>query len=139
MTPAAAARLYARAFLKSRPWQESEFEALIGDPQVILCGDAFAMVIARIVLDEAEILTLATNPDRRRQGLARAALQTCETQLRAHNVQSVFLEVGADNLAAQALYRGFGYIQAGKRANYYRRSDGVAVTALILRKDLAAN
>lgn len=139
MTPAAAARLYARAFPESRPWSESELATLVAGPQVILCGDASAMVIARVVLDEAEILTLATDPDQRRQGLARAVLHSCEDQLRARHVQSVFLEVAADNMAAQALYKGFGYSLAGERRNYYRRKDGTTTAALMLRKALAAD
>lgn len=138
MTPAAAASLYARAFPDSRPWSPSELAALMADPQVILCGDDLAMVIARVVLDEAEILTLATDPDHRRTGLARAVLQSCEDRLRARNVRHIFLEVAADNLAAQALYKGFGYIQAGERPDYYRRKDGISVAARLLRKDIAA-
>ncbi|PHQ83010.1 MAG: ribosomal-protein-alanine acetyltransferase [Thalassobium sp.] len=136
MTPATAARLYARAFPASRRWSADEFARLMADAHVILCGDTSAMVIARIALDEAEILTLATDPDLRRQGLARTVLQSCEDRLRARHVQSVFLEVAADNMAAQALYKGFGYSLVGERPNYYRRNDGTAVAALVLRKAL---
>ncbi|WP_377508632.1 GNAT family N-acetyltransferase [Octadecabacter sp. R77987] len=110
----------------------------MADPQVILCGDDLAMVIARVVLDEAEILTLATDPDHRRNGLARAVLQSCEARLRTRGVRRVFLEVAADNRAAQALYKGFGYIQAGERPDYYSRKDGTNVAAHLLRKDIAA-
>ena len=81
-------------------------------------------------------MTLATNPDLRRQGLARTVLQSCEDRLRARHVQSVFLEVAADNMAAQALYKRFGYSLAGDRPSYYRRNDGTAVAALVLRKAL---
>jgi ribosomal-protein-alanine N-acetyltransferase len=49
----------------------------------------------------------------------------------------VFLEVAASNTAAQALYRGFGFTEAGRRTGYYRRGDGVE-DALVMRQDLSA-
>ncbi|EKE45570.1 putative ribosomal-protein-alanine acetyltransferase [Oceaniovalibus guishaninsula JLT2003] len=46
------------------------------------------------------------------------------------------LEVAADNLAARTLYYNAGYVQAGRRRDYYRLPDGSAVDALILHRTL---
>jgi ribosomal-protein-alanine N-acetyltransferase len=45
--------------------------------------------------------------------------------------------VAADNIAAQQLYRGCGFVENGRRRGYYRRR-GIAVDALILRRTLPA-
>ena len=44
----------------------------------------------------------------------------------------IFLEVAADNAPGQALYRGFGFAEVGRRRDYYERNIG-RVDALVLR------
>lgn len=72
-----------------------------------------------LVHDELHILNVATDPARRRQGVARAVLQATLEQGLAHRCVLATLEVRRSNLAAQALYREFGFRPAGVRANYY--------------------
>jgi ribosomal-protein-alanine N-acetyltransferase len=91
----------------------------------------------RVVLDEAEVLTLATRPQYRRQGLARGALSEAEGKAQASGATSVFLEVAEDNAAARALYASCGYQQVGRRPGYYTPKNAAPIAALILRKDLA--
>lgn len=64
---------------------------------------------------EREILNLAVAPPFRRSGVASALLRE-ELQTAA----DFFLEVRESNLAAQALYRVFGFVEVGRRARYYR-------------------
>ncbi|MFL6463535.1 MAG: ribosomal protein S18-alanine N-acetyltransferase [Bryobacteraceae bacterium] len=66
-------------------------------------------------LPECEILNLAVAPTFRRMGIGSALLSQ---ELRT--AADFFLEVRESNLAAQALYRRFGFIEAGRRAGYYR-------------------
>jgi len=49
----------------------------------------------------------------------------------------MFLEVAADNLAAQSLYAGAGFNPIGRRPAYYIRSGGQAVDAVILSAALS--
>jgi ribosomal-protein-alanine N-acetyltransferase len=49
---------------------------------------------------------------------------------------SLFLEVGADNAAALALYRAMGFRQVGHRCAYYRRVDRPAADAIVMRLGL---
>lgn len=64
---------------------------------------------------EREILNLAVAPEYRRRGVG-AALLTHELRVRAH----YFLEVRESNLAAQRLYRRFGFSEIARRPNYYQ-------------------
>lgn len=136
MTPEALAETHARSFTDVRSWSAAEFAELLADPGICAFGEERAFVLARFVADEAEILTLATHPDLRRRGFARAALESFETAARAYGITEVFLEVGEDNTAARALYESLGYLTLGRRPDYYRREDGPPVAALMLRKPL---
>ncbi|WP_210527993.1 GNAT family N-acetyltransferase [Rubellimicrobium arenae] len=136
MTPAALARLHAAAFSEDRPWTEAEFAALLDLPGTLLLGDGRAFLLGRVVLDEAEVLTIATDPAHRRQGLASAILATFESDAAARGARQAFLEVAEDNLPARALYDGRGYGRIGRRPAYYARRTGPAVAALVLARPL---
>jgi ribosomal-protein-alanine N-acetyltransferase len=92
-----------------------------------------AFILYRLAADEAEILTLATEPSARQKGLGTALVRAATTRLRAEGAKSLFLEVATDNHPAQALYRKLGFKQAGRRRSYYERQLGPAVDADILR------
>lgn len=136
MTPEALARLHAAAFQQDRPWSEPEFAALLAQPGALLLGDGRAFLLARITLDEAEILTLATDPANHRQGLAAKLLGAFHGEAAARGARRAFLEVAEDNAPARALYHGHGYRLTGRRPGYYRRPDGPAAAALVLGRDL---
>jgi ribosomal-protein-alanine N-acetyltransferase len=63
---------------------------------------------------EREILNLAVALGNRRCGVASSLLRE-ELSRRAH----FFLEVRESNLTAQALYRKFGFVEIGRRPEYY--------------------
>lgn len=135
MNPAECAALHKRAFEpQARGWRESEFAQFLADPKVILAGDRRAFALARIAGDEAEVLTLACDPDHRRQGLASACLAALLDAVRGAGGVLLFLDVAADNVPALGLYSKFGFEQVGRRAGYYRRSDTAQVDAIILQK-----
>ncbi len=133
MTPETLAAVHARAFVEERAWTAAEFATLLAQSSALVAGDARSFVLGRVALDEAEVLTLATDPGHRRQGLARAALADFEARAVARGAARVFLEVAEDNTAARALYSGASYRQVGRRAGYY--AGGVA--ALVLEKRIA--
>ncbi|MFZ3580894.1 GNAT family N-acetyltransferase [Loktanella sp. DJP18] len=138
MTPTALAATHRAAFTTERPWSAVEFADLLAQRGVILCGITSAFVLGRVTFDEAEILTIATHPDRRRKGLARAALAAfCDRAVRA-GAATAFLEVAADNDAARALYASENFTQVGLRRAYYHRVDGPPADAVVLRRDLTA-
>ena len=135
MTPEAMAATHARAFAgHGRAWSAEEFRQLLQSGHVFVLGDARAFVLGRVVLDEAEILTLATDPAHRRAGLARACLTAFEAQAAARGAVSAFLEVAEDNAPARALYHAAGYAELGRRKGYYTSRSGAAVDALVLSR-----
>ena len=132
----ALAACHARAFEGTgRGWSVAEFTALLAEPGIILAGDKRGFALFREAAGEAELLTLATDPAARRQGVASRALAEGLARLAATGTGRVFLEVAEDNAGAIALYRAAGFGECGRRKGYYRRSGG-AVDALVLAKDL---
>ncbi|MCB1388547.1 MAG: GNAT family N-acetyltransferase [Rhodobacteraceae bacterium] len=139
MSPEDLARLHVAAFVVPPPWSAEAFVGLLASPGVFLVADAGArsFALGRVAAGEAELLTLATDPAQRRQGLARACLDGFEAEARARGGESAFLEVAEDNDAARALYAAAGWRQAGRRPGYYPAAGGGRVAALILCKSLA--
>lgn len=93
-------------------------------------------ILGRAIAGEAEILTLAVAPDQRRLGVGLALVEALATDARARGAASIYLEVAADNPAAQALYRKAGFARAGLRRGYYARGGGLPVDALVLSRTL---
>ena len=130
----ALAATHALAFTDTRSWSADEFRSLLADPSVFLTGNAEAFVLGRVVLDEAEILTLATHPDLRRQGRARVVLEEFTNEAAKRGAVTAFLEVAADNIPAISLYLGAGFTEKARRSGYYRKTDESSVDAVILRR-----
>lgn len=74
----------------------------------------------------ADILTLATLPNRQRRGWGRSLLLSLLVILPSPG--DIFLEVAADNQPAIELYRRQGFVDVGRRTHYY----GVGQDALLL-------
>ena len=137
---AALSRLHAMSF--QRGWSEAEFERLLLDRSVLVDRAAFGrelagFIMSRRAVDEAEILSVAVVAPRRRRGLAGRLLMLHLRKLAGLGVRRVFLEVDECNVAARRLYRRAGFLEAGRRKEYYRPAAGAPATALVLRRDLA--
>ncbi|HUB16264.1 MAG TPA: ribosomal protein S18-alanine N-acetyltransferase [Acetobacteraceae bacterium] len=128
------AAIHAAAFPPREAWHEDAFALQLVMPGVFgLVHPSGGLLLARVTMDEAEILTLAVAPEVQRQGIGRALLTAGMTLAREQDARSMMLEVAVDNKAAQALYRQAGFVEAGRRPRYY--ADGG--DALILRAPLA--
>ena len=136
MTPAELAALHAAAKPLSRSWSADEFADLLAHPGHLLATGPDSFALGRLILDEAELLMLATHPRARRQGQGRATLAAFHRMAAQRGAATVFLEVAVDNSPARTLYGHAGYVQAGRRRGYYTRPGDVAVDALILRRIL---
>lgn len=132
--------LYARSF--DEPYARPALESLIASPgawaTIAWRGDpagrrGAGFVIARAVAGEGEILSLGVAVSERRRGVGRVLLTDAVFRLALSGVDAVFLEVGADNPGAVALYRGTGFREVGRRRGYYLRKNGQRVSALIMR------
>jgi ribosomal-protein-alanine N-acetyltransferase len=85
------------------------------------------MIVAWLIVDEVHVATLATHPDFRRQGIAKRLLAYTLRGLIEEGAVSSFLEVRESNLAAQDMYRKFGYEATARRRRYYRDNDEDAI------------
>lgn len=83
-------------------------------------------------LDETDMMNIAVSPASRRQGVARALIETLVSALRERGSKQLTLEVRASNGPARQLYESLGFLQVGLRKNYYRNPKE---DALILRKE----
>ncbi|MDE3089023.1 MAG: ribosomal protein S18-alanine N-acetyltransferase [Chloroflexota bacterium] len=72
-----------------------------------------------LMVDEAHVSTIAAHRDWRRRGIGELLLVAMIDSAAEVGARSVTLEVRVSNLAAQALYRKYGFQVAGKRTNYY--------------------
>jgi ribosomal-protein-alanine N-acetyltransferase len=92
--------------------------------------DPVAFLLAWAVADELHILWLATRPDARRRGAARAMLAAAIEYAAGEHVRLVLLEVRRNNRDAIRLYRSAGFHAIGVRRGYYERDaeDAILMT-----------
>ncbi len=109
----------------SLPWPERSFYFELTDNPASRCwvteveGRVAAMLVAWFIIDEIHIATIATHPDFRRQGIGQKLLFHSLRAAKEEGALTSFLEVRESNLAAQEMYRRFGYVESGRREHYY--------------------
>jgi ribosomal-protein-alanine N-acetyltransferase len=127
------AAIHASAFAGADAWSRDVFSLQLSLPNVVgLVHPAGGMILVRIAADEAEVLTLAVDPGVRRCGVGAGLLREAMILVSGMGARTVFLEVSVANIVAYRLYTRMGFVQAGRRRQYYSdHSD-----ALVLRLDL---
>lgn len=128
----ALAAIHAAAFPAGAAWSAGTIATLLGMEGVVGLHAPGGFILARRVLDEAEILTLAVHPDHRQQGIGQALVETAALAVAAAGAKVMFLEVAEDNAPAMALYAKAGFERAGRRPDYY----APGVHAWLLRRSL---
>ena len=111
----------------SLPWPESSYRHEVHDNTAARCfvvedddHEVVAMIVSWIIVDELHIATFATHLEHRRKGIGSQLLTVALADARAGGARRAFLEVREGNLAAQEMYRKFGFIVTGRRPKYYR-------------------
>jgi [ribosomal protein S18]-alanine N-acetyltransferase len=97
-------------------------------------GEVIAYFCSRITGDEMSILRIAVESGWRNSGLAFWLLGRCLEIALTKGVATVFLEVRESNNAAISLYRKLGFINVGKRPDYYSET---GEDALVFMKKLS--
>lgn len=87
-------------------------------------GEVLAYAVMSLAAGEAHILNLCVAPSRQRCGLAGFLMRHLLMLARAGGAGLMLLEVRRSNLAAQALYAGFGFRELGLRKAYYPAREG---------------
>jgi len=87
----------------------------------------------QMLFEQAEILRIGTHPQYQRQGVASQLFDRLHEVLQSNQVESLLLEVRADNHAAIALYERQDFVVIHKRQGYYQSPHHPAVDALIMQ------
>jgi ribosomal-protein-alanine N-acetyltransferase len=121
-------------------WNAGQCLGILGLPGVWMLlarqgGTIAGFALARVVVDEAELLLLAVRPAFRRLGIASALLDRVKADAASRGAHKLHLEV-RDGNPALSLYRARGFSQIGCRPGYYRGAGGQSFNALSLATPL---
>ncbi|MDQ2878102.1 MAG: GNAT family N-acetyltransferase [Pseudomonadota bacterium] len=121
-------------------WTRSQCLGILAMPGVGLTlaavdGRSAGFALARTIVDESELLLLATVPALRRRGVARALLRMVMADAADAGATRIHLEMRQGNDAIK-LYRAAGFAKVGERRNYYRGSAGEVFDALTYSRKL---
>lgn len=121
----------------SDPWSLRSISSELHNPLSLWIiaednGQVAGYVGSQSVLGEADMMNLAVVPEFRRQGVGRKLVQKLVEELKLRGTHILLLEVRASNEPAISLYEELGFVQVGRRPNYYVHPKE---DALILRKE----
>lgn len=124
----------------SDPWTVVQLRTATDCPGAIALvaeddGAIVGYVLGRVIVDEGEILSIATVAERRREGTGRRLLNAIMAAMVERGAHAAWLEVRMSNEVARAMYLSAGFATAGVRPGYYRQP---VEDALVLRCELAA-
>jgi ribosomal-protein-alanine N-acetyltransferase len=97
-----------------------------------IVGYAAVLVVAPGV--EADVLTVAVQPDYARKGIASHFMKELEKWSKEKQALAMMLEVGVENFGAIKLYEKLGYQTIATRKGYY----GPGLDAFVMRKEFDA-
>jgi [ribosomal protein S18]-alanine N-acetyltransferase len=94
-------------------------------------GTVIGYAMTLTVTDEAELLNIAVDVDRRGSGIGALLLDEVMRRARAAGALDMWLEVRASNTAARTLYDSRGFVAVGVRKRYYHapREDAIVLQA----------
>ncbi|HET7538767.1 MAG TPA: ribosomal protein S18-alanine N-acetyltransferase [Polyangiaceae bacterium] len=101
---------------------EAELSREIALPWVLKgadSGEPLAFSLVWSVADELQLIDIASHPQHRRQGHARALLNELLSYARREHKRLILLEVRQSNQAAIRLYESVGFTTSGVRRRYY--------------------
>jgi ribosomal-protein-alanine N-acetyltransferase len=126
-------------------WSRSDLENMMlsGDVADVQVSRAWigeivtGFAISRVAAGEAELLSIALDPETRGKGQARALLEFHLHNVRRAGAEEIFLEVSEDNEPALRLYRALAFKPIGRRKGYYANRGGRRLDAITMRRDLS--
>lgn len=110
-------------------WTDADYLRLATEPGgMVLVAELETMTPPKILgfaafqrmIDEAELLNIAVDPDHQNQGIGKALLEEARRRLLMAGTKRLFLEVRKSNRSALALYYSVGFGLHSQRRDYYR-------------------
>lgn len=100
-------------------WTSEDYRQNIVSEHSLYIVNQAGFVGCHILLDEAELLTIAIYPQKQGQGYARALWSALLNEWSSKKVRRCFLEVRESNDRARCFYECVGFEQIALRKNYY--------------------
>ena len=94
-------------------------------------GEVIGYVGMMFTGKEAHITNIAVDPDFHGRRVGSRLLITVVTEAMARGAETISLEVRVSNVAAQAMYRKFGFDVAGVRKGYYIETNEDALVMVV--------
>ena len=121
----------------AEPCSEKGLELFVSDKAFCVCcfeDDNLASYCTLItVLDEAQIINVATSPAFRGKGYAKEVMNAVFDECKNRGIAFISLEVRESNIPAISLYNSFGFAVQGKRKDFYKNP---RENALVMTKNL---
>jgi len=126
------------------PWSREALAALLGDglTRAWVARSADGVVgaaVLRVVAGEGELLRIAVRPDERQRGIGSRLLGDVVSAVADGCPHGIHLEVRASNVAARRLYARHGFVESGRRRDYYQAPQEDAVLMHWLPNDSASD
>ena len=113
----------------SRDMVAAEFSGL--NPTRYFAAEEDGVIVAYagiwVIPPEGYITNVAVLPECRRRGIASLVLRQMIDECLAEGVTDITLEVRVSNAPAIALYRSFGFEEAGVRRSYYQDGEDALI------------
>jgi ribosomal-protein-alanine N-acetyltransferase len=105
-------------------WNESEYSSASEKGRQILVAELASNIVGFLVVSTAvqewELENIAVDPTQRNRGVGRALMSALIEHAKEDGALEIRQEIRRSNINAQALATGSGFIQQGKRSEYYR-------------------
>lgn len=116
------AKIEAECF--STPFKESDILEYIDNPiwHFLVAkdeGELVGYISFTKILDECQIVNVATAEKSRGKGVGSALILTLLDYANKNGIKKLFLEVRASNVPAISLYKKFGFLAVGVSKNHY--------------------
>ena len=107
------------------PWSLKSIEGTLEQKNYVNLGvwregELLGYLFFSCMMDEGEIIRIATAPKERRKGMAKLLFSELKKNCLAQGVDKWMLDVRAGNDAALACYRKLGFCKDGRRKDFYK-------------------
>ena len=121
----------------SAHWTLPQWDGELANPasRVWVCEEGpkiSGFIVLRLAAGIGEIVNLAVLPEDCRRGIGTALLEAALAAARNEGGEKISLEVHANNLPAQALYRKAGFNEIGIREKFYGGKDDALIMGFAL-------
>lgn len=131
-----------KSFQYGSPWTFQQYEDLLVDPDMLFYvaeqdHEIVGYIGGKVVLDEAEIYTIAVRRENQKHSIARQLLEAFKEACRINQAAVLFLEVRQSNTPARRFYEKNGFDIIGIRGGYYTfpKEDAIMMKCELRKKE----